>query len=46
VSARLSAKDITIFLPDMQSAGELKPYLPDASLMVDENERAAAILVL
>jgi two-component system sensor histidine kinase KdpD len=36
-------QDITIFLPDMQSAGELKPYLPDASLMVDENERAAAI---
>jgi two-component system sensor histidine kinase KdpD len=36
-------QDITIFLPDTQSGGELKPYLPDTSLVVDENERAAAI---
>ena len=26
-------QDITIFLPDTQSGGELKPYLPDTSLV-------------
>ena len=35
--------NITIFLPDEQNGGELRPYASYSNTTVDENERAAAI---